>query len=465
MGFLALLPPILTVIRKMYCTCGNKNIGELCEVPIPHNYPRMDTAMKDMKWINSALESMNVMSEGNSVVSAQLKPFGPSGGYYSELALLTLTYALPDDPKNPPTDTIVKFLPVGFDKRLILDLVDLPKSECIMYYHVLRDHQRHGLPPLPIMSPKILYADYCTATNNAVMIMERITYTLGDQRKPDVLAQAQALAVCLAKIHAYFWSDSHPMRVLLTGPDNPICLIAALKIKMNIRKMLKMLKQDNDYSPSPAMAKALETTFPDGFYKMLQWCTKSPFTTICHGDARIDNVFFKEQDDGTLEAGLYDWAQAMVAPCFYEMSWALSHSFAVDFHTQHEEDLLKLYWENLQNFLGEQRAAHLSWDEFCQGYCVAQAVSISKCTIAFESIQKATKAADYPHKRKLVCDGMENALRVMERLDAVGCMKKIIDNFDEKKLDVGMGPSRRHSSFKGMPGSNAQGSSVVPVGH
>jgi len=218
MGFIGLLPPILNVIRKMYCKPCNSNIGEMTEVTIPHTYKLLEKKSKDTAWINAALKGMKVLSEGNTVTAVTLKPFGPSAGYYSELALMTLTYSMPNDPLSPPTDTIVKFLPIGFDKRLILDLVDLPKTECIMYYHLLRNHSEHELPPLPIMSPKILYADYCPATNNALMIMEKINFTLGDQKKAPDLDQAKAQMLCLAKVHAYYWGDKHPMVSLPPSP-------------------------------------------------------------------------------------------------------------------------------------------------------------------------------------------------------------------------------------------------------
>jgi len=222
------------------------------------------------------------------------------------------------------------------------------------------------------------------------------------------------------------WLTCKWQNKLLTGPDNPICLIAALKMKMNIKKLLKMVKEQNNYEPSDAYKKALTTTFPDGFFKMLQWCNTSPYKTVVHGDARIDNVFFKTLEDGSLEAGLFDWAQAMVAPAFYEMSWAVSHSFTTKFHEEHGDDLLRIYWDSLMQLLGPQKASGLEYSEFLKGYAMAECVSVSKCVIAFESIQKDTKADDYPHKRGLVCNGIENSLKTMEKLDAIGAMEAIL---------------------------------------
>ena len=59
--------------------------------------------------------------------------------------------------------------------------------------------------------------------------------------------------------------------------------------------------------------------------KILDWCEKSPFKTVCHGDARLDNLYFRDNTDtknypdAKLEAGMYDWAQCVIAPNFYDL--------------------------------------------------------------------------------------------------------------------------------------------------
>ena len=113
-------------------------MGFLTSTPIPYNHPQLNKMLTNLGWINDAMREVGSISEGNEVIEARLEPFGPSAGFYSELAKLTLKYKDPADPMDPPTDAIVKFLPVGFEKRLILDLVELPKSEVLCYYYLLR---------------------------------------------------------------------------------------------------------------------------------------------------------------------------------------------------------------------------------------------------------------------------------------------------------------------------------------
>ncbi|GMH90236.1 hypothetical protein TrVE_jg4774 [Triparma verrucosa] len=476
--YVKLLPPILDVFRKMYCTCTNSNIGDLTEEVIPYNYGRLDKALKqkDNKWINAVLVKMGTMSPSNKVKEVTLTPFGPSTGFYSELGLLKVVYEDENDPLKPPTDCIVKFLPVGLEKRLVLDLVELPKSEVLCYFYLCRDHEKYGMSPLPLPTPRILYADYCQQTNNAMMIMEKINHTLGDQKLPADLDQAKALMVCLGRLHAHYWGGKkgkHPKAKLLNDPANPICLIVGLKMKLLIKKMLKFLKKENDYEPSDVIVNALSSLIPTNIQAIFNYCIDHPLNTICHGDPRTDNVYFIDNPEGSAlkyEAGLFDWAQAMIAPCFYDVSWAISQSYDREFCTEHHDSLVGLYWETLQESLtanfGAKAAAKAHYEDFLVGYAVCEAICISKCTLAFESIMKDKKSKDYPHKLKLVMDGLENCLRAMEKLHAVESITKVV-NGESPTTEQVRRDRKRSISIRAMPaGFNPASSSsakVVPV--
>ncbi|GMH67253.1 hypothetical protein TrRE_jg6503, partial [Triparma retinervis] len=153
----------------------SSNRGDLTGEDIPRNYPELEKKMKDLKWINAVIKKMEVMTDGNEIIEATLSPFGPSAGFFSELGKLTVKFKDPSDPLSPPTDCIVKFLPQGLEKRLILDLVNLPRSEVFSYFYILRHEAKYSRPPTAIPTPKLLYADYCHRTNNVLMFMERIT--------------------------------------------------------------------------------------------------------------------------------------------------------------------------------------------------------------------------------------------------------------------------------------------------
>jgi len=102
---------------------------------------------------------------------------------------------------------------------------------------------------------------------------------------------------------------------------------------------MSKLKEVNNYEMEAGLEKRLKETLPGGMMQILSWQDKSPFTTVNHGDLRLDNWYFNNKE-GKLEGGLYDWALAVRGPCWYDIAWMLSHSFNNKFQTDNEEDLL-----------------------------------------------------------------------------------------------------------------------------
>lgn len=131
---------------------------------------------------------------------------------------------------------------------------------------------------------------------------------------------------------------------MLNDPANPICLIVGIKMKLLIKKMLKALKKENSYTPSPEIVSALVGLIPKNIQVILNYCVDHPLNTICHGDARTDNVFFIQNPSGSsykYEAGMFDWAQAMIAPCFYDVSWVISQSYDKNFNNEHHDGKIR----------------------------------------------------------------------------------------------------------------------------
>lgn len=130
--------------------------------------------------------------------------------------------------------------------------------------------------------------------------------------------------------------------------------------------------------------------------------------------------------------------------------------------------LLGLYWETLQENLtsnfGAETAAKAHYEDFLVGYAISEAVCISKCTLAFESIMKDKKSKDYPHKLKLVMDGLENCLRAMDKLHAVEAITKVSNGISPTDQEVRR-ERKRSVSIRAMPEGFKVGSSakVVPV--
>lgn len=66
--------------------------------------------------------------------------------------------------------------------------------------------------------------------------------------------------------------------------------------------------------------------------------------TLCHGDVRLDNLFF--HDDGG-PATLVDWQISSRAPCPFDLAYFLSQSLDVAVRRAHQDELLQRYHEGL----------------------------------------------------------------------------------------------------------------------
>jgi len=81
---------------------------------------------------------------------------------------------------------------------------------------------------------------------------------------------------------------------------------------------------------------------------------------------------------------------------------------------------------------------------------MSEAIAVSKCVIAFESLAKSKKDPSYPHKKRLVMDGLENSLRTMEQLDAVKAIEDLVAGKFDSHAAESFKQQRRTSSFIGL---------------
>ena len=67
--------------------------------------------------------------------------------------------------------------------------------------------------------------------------------------------------------------------------------------------------------------------------------------TMCHGDLRLDNMFF--HDDGADPVSLVDWQITSRSPGAFDLAYFTSQSLTVEDRRAHEQELLQRYHEGL----------------------------------------------------------------------------------------------------------------------
>jgi hypothetical protein len=86
-------------------------------------------------------------------------------------------------------------------------------------------------------------------------------------------------------------------------------------------------------------------------YAFLQYASTNPETLgVNHGDTRLDNFFFYNEDaekGGAPAAGVLDFQIMMRADISHDVAYFLGSSCTPDFQAQHETELLDLYFTQL----------------------------------------------------------------------------------------------------------------------
>ena len=308
------------------------------------------------------------------------------------------------------------------------------------YFFLLRNHEKYQIKECPILIPRPLFVDYCTATNQSVILLQRITDTLGSQRDRNIrLDYAKAMVSGMARYHAYYWPINgkwqHEESKRLSGAINPVFQIVSVKLKLLMGTTLKLLKEQNGYVIDKQYAKRIKKTLSEGLMRMLVWMDNSPFQTINHGDPRLDNWFFKEKkgENGEVdevEGGLYDFALAVRSPCYYDVSWMLSHSWPNDFTNDHEEEFLSLYWDTLKANLPKEckNSQTLLFGDFRTGYALGQLVCFAKCNIACEALAKMDKnGSEYKEKIRICMNGTQGCLEIIQRMNVMDMFDDMLD--------------------------------------
>jgi aminoglycoside/choline kinase family phosphotransferase len=85
--------------------------------------------------------------------------------------------------------------------------------------------------------------------------------------------------------------------------------------------------------------------------------------TICHGDVRLDNLFFGSRP-GDPSLKVIDWQIGIRGIGTYDVGYFMSQSLNVDVRRKHEEDLLKHY----HGLLTEGGVSGYSYDEMLHHY-------------------------------------------------------------------------------------------------
>ena len=283
------------------------------------------------EWLTSALRAGGHLGHA-SVSSVQAEPVGQGVGILCRLYRLTLGYEGAAD--GAPASLIAKLPTADPQTRGMVALFRFYEREVRFYEDVAEG--------LELCTPRRFYSNFDAATGDFILLIEDLSsIRIGDQLAGASVEDAKMAVSELAKLHAAWWQSPRLEQVswmpVLNDQANKMGL-ALYPQAWGIFMERFGSKLDPRLVP---IGERLGTKVND----ILDLFASRP-ATVCHGDFRLDNLFFHDgQGDKVLT--VIDWQIASRATGTYDVGYMMSQSINVEDRRQHERKILKLYHDAL----------------------------------------------------------------------------------------------------------------------
>ncbi len=193
----------------------------------------------------------------------------------------------------------------------------------------------------PLATPRVLASSFHPESGDFVLLLEDCgSRRMEDQIAGCPVADAYTAVDALVDMHAKWWnSDAFP-GWLPSYSDVPYPQVIAGMYKQAWPRAIEIF---GDHLSSDHMA------FGDRYESLVPWfmdtLTVEP-RTLCHGDFRLDNLFFSD-GDGHAPVTVVDWQICFKGRGAYDLGYFISQSLATDCRRDHEQKLKERYLEGL----------------------------------------------------------------------------------------------------------------------
>lgn len=246
------------------------------------------------------------------------------------VGLLGRLYRITMDTGNGALAAIAKFptLDDGARNNVVVPLRFYEKE--VAYYRELG-------PDSVLPTARAYVAEFDPATGDFVLLLE----DCGGRRMEDQiagcpLADAETAVDALAKFHAAWWGEAGLPSWLPAYSDPPYPQVIEGMYRQAWPRALEVF--GDHLSPT-------FRAFGDRYPELVGWFFEnlsSGTRTMCHGDYRLDNLFFATSDDQPPVAAV-DWQICFRGRGAYDLAYFVSQSLTTDDRRRHEQALKDRY--------------------------------------------------------------------------------------------------------------------------
>lgn len=281
-----------------------------------------------LPWLATVLDAHGTLE------TAQVTRIGAGSGFVGELGRVSLGWG--QAAPTAPASVVVKLPTTDPGGRMVGQMMGLYERESRFY--------RELAHAVPVRVPAC-YANVAEPeTDSWALVLEDLApLHPGDQVAGADLAQAQLVVERLARLHARFYAspelDELSWMPRLDGP-----MIDAL---------VPMFDASWDAfvghygSRTPARVLTWMERFAPTIPSFVDRYVDLP-CTVCHGDFRLDNMFFGDPTSGPDAFALIDWQMAMCVPGSSDLVYFLVTNMSAELRRAHQWELIDRYLDTLR---------------------------------------------------------------------------------------------------------------------
>ena len=283
-------------------------------------------------WVTAALQSSGTL-EDERVVAVEASPLGEEFGFLGSLSRLALTY---DRPRaGAPTTLVAKFAAQAEMNRAFARQYGIYATEARFFQDL-----QPSLKAMPTV--RAFYTAYDPAAGDGVTILEDLQGKLriGDQMVSPSEAEAERIVEQSAGFHATWWGRADTEELAwIPKTDGPVWQMAPA----TLQGFWPVYQQNFGHLLTPALIATVERTWAEMDWVFKRFAT--PPATVIHGDYRLDNMFFPENEGDPIT--VIDFQLMARARGPYDIAYFASQSLDVEQRRATERDLVRHYHDTL----------------------------------------------------------------------------------------------------------------------
>ncbi len=291
------------------------------------------------QWLESAL--------GIGIASAEIEPVGAGAGFAGSVYRIRLAYR---DVDSSAARTLIWKTASGDERtRDFLTTLGVYERE-LRFYQLLADKVE--------TAPLTFFSEFDSESGAFCLIIEDLSHmSPGDQIEGCTFEQALEVVSGAGRLHSQFWSEEIGSEVSWvptfdggTGYFERMHSVAWRRLGRAIQGIPEgLLEVARRVGPRVSDVKARLSRTP---------------VTLVHGDLRLDNVFFGQEQGGD-GLKLIDWQAIRLGRGMYDLAYFLSTSVPVEMRRQYQTDLLEAYADTLSthgvDYTSSDRAEDFGW--------------------------------------------------------------------------------------------------------